>query len=141
MDNLMAELLPVLTSAVVAIVTALIGFMVKAATTYINNKKEQVSQQIGIDKFNYMLKVAETVYYMVEQEFRNAEEDKDYVNRAKKSTFDEMMLSTFPNLSPEVIRTLREAVIGKVKKSLVEAKLFEPVTEEVLDTTEFDDDE
>jgi len=106
---------PIIISAAVVVLTALIGIIGDAIVHFINVKKAALIQKIGVDKYNSNLQVAREVWGVVDEHFRiNAELTKTAETAAVK--FQDEILRKIPGLTVDEIDHLRQAVAGEVNK-------------------------
>jgi hypothetical protein len=106
---------PIIVSAIVAILTAIIGLVGDAAIKFINAKKAAIIQQIGVDKYNADLAMARTVWGIVDEYFRtNPQLTKSIETTGLK--FADEIRKKIPGLTDDEVTHLQEAVAGEVNK-------------------------
>lgn len=106
---------PIIVSAAVACLTALVGIVGNAAVKFIATKKAALEQQIGVDKYNSDLQTARNVWGVVDEEFRIHPELTKTIESAA-SKFEDELLKKVPGLTPDEVDHLRQVVAGEVNK-------------------------
>jgi hypothetical protein len=106
------EFISVLVQASISILSVLIPILVTMAVRFISFKKKEIVQKVGVENYNHLVSVAESVFYLVEQQFKGAP------GQEKAKAFDEIISQRVPGLEEEDIKHFREAVVGKIKLTL-----------------------
>lgn len=117
-------IMPIIVQAVISILGILITFAVAEFSKYLVAKKQTLIDNMGVEKYRFYQYIAESVYYAVEQEFRN------FSGSEKKIEFDKRLLIKIPGLSQEDLDHFREYVVGKIKglaTTLVEKPCLPPI--------------
>jgi hypothetical protein len=123
---------PIIVSAAVACLTALVGLVGNAAVKFIATKKALI-QQIGVDKYNADLQTARNVWGVVDEEFRTHPELTKTIESAA-AKFEDELLKKVPGLTPNEIDHLRQVVAGEVNKG--RAVVTAPAVQEAAATSE-----
>jgi hypothetical protein len=124
---------PIIVSAAVACLTALVGLVGNAAVKFIATKKAALIQQIGVDKYNADLQTARNVWGVVDEEFRTHPELTKTIESAA-AKFEDELLKKVPGLTPNEIDHLRQVVAGEVNKG--RAVVTAPAVQEAAATSE-----
>jgi hypothetical protein len=119
-EQIITGVMPVITQAVISILGILVTFAVAELTKYLVMKKKALIDKMGVEQYSFYQNLAESVYYAVEQEFKNLP------GSEKKSEFDKRLISKIPGLTQDDLDHFREYAVGKLKsisKTLLEDKL------------------
>jgi hypothetical protein len=122
---------PIIVSAAVACLTALVGLIGNAAVKFISTKKVALEHQIGVDKYNADLQKAREVWGIGDEFFRTHPEMTKTIETAA-AKFQDELLKVIPALTTDEIDHLRQAVAGEVNKG--RAAVTAPATQEAAAT-------
>ena len=106
---------PILISAIVAVLTAIIGIVGNAMVKFLAAKKSAIEQKIGVDKYNADLQVAREVWGIVEEFFRTNPQLTKTIQTAA-ATFADEIRKKIPGLTDDEVAHLRQAVAGEVNQ-------------------------
>lgn len=115
LNQIMSAVEPIVISAAVAVLTAVISLIGSAVLRFLVTKKAELVQKIGVDRYNADLAVARNVWGIVDEFFRVHPELEKTVESAA-SKFEEEILKKIPGLTPDEIDHLRQTVAGEVNK-------------------------
>lgn len=127
--EIMDGITPAIINVVILIITTVIGIVGTELVKLLSQKRQEVIKNMGAQQYNFVYSVAESVYYAVEQQFKNMASDE------KRAQFDQLLLNKVPYLKQEDIDHVREAVIGRVNSVIKDSNLLKKadtkVTEEI----------
>jgi hypothetical protein len=115
LNEISNQIVPILVTAIVAILTVIIKIVADKIIDFISTKKKAVEQQIGIEKAKDIEDKAFKVWKEVDEYFRISNFVGDAV-AAKQKKFEEFMLKKVPSLTGEEIADLRQVVAGEINK-------------------------
>jgi len=113
-EQIVNGIIPALITAIIGILVAIIKSVGDAVIQYIEQKKEAVIQQKGIDQYNSELAIGKQVYGIVDEYFRISGISKTI--EAAQAKFKEEILKKIPGLTEEEIDFIRQAIAGEVNK-------------------------
>jgi len=122
----------IIASGVLSVLGALASYGVTVAVKYIDQKKQALIKQIGNDNYNANLKIAENIYYEVEQQFRfipNA-------GKQKADEFDKLLVKKIPGISQDDLTHFKESICGKINSEVKDSGILAPVYDENKDTAD-----
>lgn len=108
------KLIEAIMTGLTTILVALAGYLTTKAKTYLDTKTSLIETQLGQEKTTALKIIAQEVYYIVEQQYKNVP---DMAN-AKRILFDQMLLQKIPGLTQAELDTLRESICGAVNTQL-----------------------
>ena len=114
--------MPIVVQAIITILGVLISVLVNAAVSYLNSKKQQLINTIGVEKYNANYEIAKSIFYMVEQQFKGQANVAD----EKRKMYDELILKRIPYLTQDEIDNFRESIVGKINSELKNSGLIDP---------------
>lgn len=116
------EIADVIVSGVLSILGALASYGVTIGITCLKKKKEELITKVGVDKYNENYKLAQDIYYAVEQKFRFIPAAGDQ----KRQEFDKVLVEKIPGISQEELNHFRETICGKVNSEVNNSHLLAP---------------
>lgn len=132
----MENIINIIAQGILSIIGALASYFIAIGVAYLKKKKDILINQIGVDKYNKNYKLAQDVYYAVEQQFKFSSE----AGLKKAEEFDKLLLKKIPGISQEELDHFREAICGKInteiKQSQILAPAFDSKTESADVTTQ-----
>jgi len=128
LNEISNQIVPILVTAIVAILTVIIKIVADKIIDFIETKKKAVEQQIRIEKAKDIENKAFKVWKEVDEHFRISNFIGDAV-AAKQKKFEEFMLKKVPGLTGEEIEDLRQVVAGEINKG--KAKIISDNTVQV----------
>jgi hypothetical protein len=115
LNTICTAIAPVLASAALVVLVALVKAFGEAGVKFIQAKKAAVVAKTGAAKYNNNLTVAREVWGIVDEHFRiNATLTKTVDSAAAK--FEEEILKVIPGLTKDEIEHLRQAVAGEINR-------------------------
>ena len=115
LNEIANQIVPILVTAIVAILTVIIKIVADRIIDFIETKKKEVEQRIGIEKAKDIENKAFEIWKEVDEHFRISDFVGDAV-AAKQKKFEELMLKKVPSLTGEEIADLRQVVAGEINK-------------------------
>lgn len=115
LNEISSQIVPILVTAIVAILTVIIKIVADKIIDFIETKKKEVEQRIGIEKAKDIENKAFEVWKEVDEHFRISNFIGDAI-AAKQKKFEELMLKKVPSLTGEQIEDLRQVVAGEINK-------------------------
>ena len=114
-QQIINAIVPVVITAIVAILVAVIKGIGDACVAYISKKKDAVIAKMGADRWNHNLELAKEAWNMVDEEFRITPTlEKTFA--AKQKEFTVQIKKLIPEITDAEIEQLRQAVAGEVNK-------------------------
>lgn len=126
------QLANIIASGVLSILGALASYGVTVGVAYLKKKKEALITQLGIDKYNKKYKLAQDVYYFIEQKFKFIPQ----AGEQKRKEFDKLLVKKIPGISQEELDHFREAICGKINTEVKEAQLLAPAFNSSTDSAD-----
>lgn len=115
MEAFLNQIIPIIITAIVGILVALIKAIGDAVVSLIEVKKKEVIAKIGIDKYNSEKKLALDIFNIVEEHFRLSETVGNVMNE-KIEMFDKLIKEKIPSITNDQIITLRQSIAGEVNR-------------------------
>ncbi len=112
-EVLISQVVPVASTAIVAILVALIKVVGGATIEVLAKKKEEIEQKIKATGHEEELKTAKEVWDIIEEKYRITENAAQVLG-SKSNEFDKLLLKRVPGLSQENLNDLRQAIAGQV---------------------------
>lgn len=118
---------PIIVSAAVAVITAVLGVVGAAATQWLAAKRAAIVKQIGADEYSRRLAVARNIWGVVDEEVRTHPEIAKTIE-AKQEIFAAKTEQALPGITADEIERLRQTVAGIVNagKAALTAPAAEP---------------
>jgi hypothetical protein len=116
------EIANIIASGALSVLGALASYGVTVGVAYLKKKKEALVKQIGVDKYNEDYKLAQDIYYGVEQQFRFI----PAAGAQKAEEFNKLLLEKIPGISKEEIDHFREAICGKINAEVKGSGILAP---------------
>lgn len=126
------EVANIITSGVLSVLGTLASYSVTVGVNYLKKKRESLIQQIGVDAYNKKYKVAEDLYYLVEQDFRFIPD----AGEQKAEQFNKLLAEKVPGITQKELDHFREAICGKVNSEVKESKILAPAFDSTEDTAD-----
>lgn len=126
------QLANIIASGVLSILGALASYGVTVGVAYLKKKKEALITQLGIDKYNKKYKLAQDVYYFIEQKFKFIPQ----AGEQKRKEFDKLLVKKIPGISQEELDHFREAICGKINSEVKDAQLLAPAFDDTKDSAD-----
>ena len=126
------EVANIISSGVLSVLGALASYGVAVGVTYLKKKREALIKQLGADQYNEDYKMAQDIYYIVEQQFKFIPQ----AGEQKKKEFDELLVEKIPGISQEELNHFRETICGKINSEVVSSKILAPAFDESKDTSD-----
>ncbi|OAA91281.1 hypothetical protein [Clostridium ljungdahlii] len=126
------EVANIISSGVLSILGALASYGVAVGVTYLKKKREALIKQIGVDQYNKDYKIAQDIYYIVEQQFKFIPQ----AGEQKKKAFDKLLVEKIPGISQEELDHFRETICGKINSEFKDSKLLAPAFDESKDVSD-----
>lgn len=106
---------PILVTALVAVLTVIIKGLGDAAVGFINEKITAVKVKAGADQWNHWMDLARSAWNMVDENFRITPTlEKTFA--AKQAEFAAQIKKLIPEITDDQIEQLRQAVAGEINK-------------------------
>jgi hypothetical protein len=125
----MENVTSIIAQGILSILGALASYFIAIGVTYLKKKREALINQLGIDQYNKDYKLAQDIYYIVEQQFKfipNA-------GKQKADVFDKLLVKKIPGITQEDIDHFREAICGKVNSEVKNSDILAPAYDENKD--------
>lgn len=126
------QLANIIASGVLSILGALASYGVTVGVAYLKKKKEALISQIGVDVYNKDYKIAQDIFYVVEQKFKFIPQAREQ----KRKEFDKLLVEKIPGISQEELNHFREAICGKINTEIKDAKLLAPAFNSSTDSAD-----
>lgn len=127
---------PILVTALVAVLTVVIKGLGDAAVQFINEKMAAVKVKAGADKWTHWTNLAHQTWNIVDEEFRIT----PYLDKtiaAKQAEFAVQLKKLIPEVTGAEIEQLRQAVAGEVNKGKAAIEGQTKDTDKVIAPTDF----
>lgn len=118
----MENIINIIAQGILSIIGALASYFIAIGVAYLKKKKDILINQIGVDKYNKNYKLAQDVYYAVEQQFKFSSE----AGLKKAEEFDKLLLKKIPGISQEELDHFREAICGKINTEIKQSQILAP---------------
>lgn len=119
-NTLINGIVEIIIKAVLSILGLSITYLITISVAYLNKKREELIEKIGLEQYNRTYNIAKSIYFAVEQQFKfipqSAEE--------KRKLFDEMLIRKIPNLKEEDLYHFREAIVGEINSQIYNSNLL-----------------
>ncbi|ADK16155.1 hypothetical protein [Clostridium ljungdahlii] len=126
------EVANIISSGVLSILGALASYGVAVGVTYLKKKREALIKKIGVDQYNEDYKIAQDIYYIVEQQFKFIPQ----AGEQKKNKFDKLLVEKIPGISQEELDHFRETICGKINSEVVASKILTPAFDQSKDVAD-----
>lgn len=117
-ELLISQIAPIVATAIVAILVAIIKSVGDVATDVLSKKKEEIQQKIKASGHEEDLNTAKEVWNIVEEKYRITENAKKLLGN-KADYFDKLLLQRIPGLSQQNLYDLRQAIAGEFNKAKI----------------------
>ncbi|MFC0906370.1 hypothetical protein ACFHWD_16975 [Clostridium sp. MT-14] len=125
----MENVTSIITQGVLSIAGALASYFIAIGVAYLKKKREALINQLGVDQYNKDYKLAQDIFYIVEQQFKfipNAGEQ-------KRKEFDKLLTEKIPGISQEELDHFRETICGKINAEVKGSGILAPAFAEGKD--------
>jgi hypothetical protein len=117
-EVLINQIAPIATTAIVAILVAIIKQVGSVAIEFFVTKKKEVEQNIKISGHEEELNTAKEIWNIIEEKFRITE-NAEQILSSKADEFDKLLLQRIPELSAQNLEDLRQAIAGEYNKGKI----------------------
>ena len=114
-QQIINEIVPVIITAVIAILVAVIKGVGDACIQYIQKKRNALEVKIGKDEFDKKLAFAKEAWNIVDEYFRITPQATKTIEAAQ-GKFMEEIKKLVPNITDDEVAELRQAIAGEVNK-------------------------
>lgn len=115
MKEFLNQLTPALTTALIGVLIAFIGYIGKEVAKLVPVAIDFVVAKIGLTNYQRSKIVAQDIFYQVEEYFRKHPEAKEqFISKA--AYFIQLIKIKIPGITDEEIETLKEAIAGEFNK-------------------------
>ena len=125
----------IISSGVLSVLGALASYGVTVGVTYLKKKREALVTQLGVDKYNEDYKIAQDIYYIVEQQFKFIPQ----AGEQKRKEFDKLLIEKIPGISQEELNHFRETICGKVNSEVKSSQILAPAFDASKDVSDIVD--
>nr|DAI90575.1 MAG TPA: holin [Caudoviricetes sp.] len=125
----MENVTSIIAQGVLSIAGALASYFIAVGVTYLKKKRESLVNQLGVDQYNKDYKLAQDIYYGVEQQFKFIPQ----AGEQKAKEFDKLLTEKIPGISQEELDHFREAIVGKVNAEVKNSGILAPAYDETKD--------
>lgn len=126
------EVANIISSGVLSILGAVASYGVAVGVTYLKKKREALIKQIGVDQYNEDYKIAQDIYYIVEQQFKFIPQ----AGEKKAEEFNKLLVEKIPGISQEELDHFRETICGKINSEVKSANILAPAFDESKDVAD-----
>ena len=116
------EVANIISSGVLSVLGALASYGVAVGVTYLKKRREALIKQLGVDQYNEDYKIAQDIYYIVEQKFKFIPQ----AGEQKRKVFDKLLVEKIPGISQEELDHFRETICGKINSEVKSANILSP---------------
>lgn len=114
-ELLISQIVPIIATAVVSILAAVIKQVGDAAIELLAVKKRESEIKIKASGHEADMQAAKEVWNIVEEKFRITENAAQFLS-SKEEEFDKLLLQRIPGLSQQNLYELRQAIAGEYNK-------------------------
>lgn len=114
-NQILDQIIPILITATVGILVAIIKSVGDAVISYIEAKKAEIVVKVGVAKYNQQLTFARSMWNVVEENFRLSGIVGNIILQ-KQEMFDKLVKEKFPSVTDEQIILLRQSIAGEVNE-------------------------
>jgi len=118
----MENVTSIIAQGILSILGALASYFIAVGVTYLKKKREALIDQIGVDEYNKNYKLAQDLYYLVEQKFKFI----PAAGEQKRKAFDKLLTEKIPGISQEELDHFREAIVGKINSEIKSSDILAP---------------
>ncbi|MBV4417071.1 hypothetical protein [Clostridium tyrobutyricum] len=122
----------IIASGVLSVLGALASYGVTVGVNYLKKKRDALIAQMGVDKYNENYKLAQDLYYTVEQKFRFIPD----AGKQKADEFNKLLIEKIPGISQEELNHFREAICGKINSEVKASQLLAPAFDSSKDAAD-----
>jgi len=117
-ELLINQIAPIVATAIVAILVAIIKQVGSVAIEFLVAKKKEAEQNTKISGHEAELNTAKEVWNIIEEKFRITENATQFLD-SKADEFDNLLLQRIPELSAKNLEDLRQAIAGEYNKGKI----------------------
>ncbi|MEY8764808.1 MULTISPECIES: hypothetical protein [Clostridium] len=128
----MENVTSIIAQGVLSIVGALASYFITIGVTYLKKKREALIGQIGVDQYNKDYRIAQDIFYVVEQQFRFIPQ----AGKQKADAFNKLLTEKVPGISQEELDHFREAIVGKANVEVKNSGILAPAFAEGKDVAD-----
>ena len=114
-QQIINAIIPILVTALIAVLTVAIKGVGDAAAAYLSRKEKALVAKIGVDTYDHDLMIGRSVWGMVDEKFRITP-TLDKTIAAKQTEFERQIRKMIPGITDDEIVQLRQAVAGEINK-------------------------
>ncbi|RMD04893.1 hypothetical protein D9O40_00640 [Clostridium autoethanogenum] len=129
------EVANIISSGVLSVLGALASYGVAVGVTYLKKKREALIKQLGADQYNEDYKMAQDIYYIVEQQFKFIPQ----AGEQKRKEFDKLLVEKIPGISQEELDHFRETICGKINSKIKDSGILAPAFDQSKDVADVKD--
>lgn len=116
------EIARIISQGILTILGALVSYGVAVGVNYIKKKREILIKQIGINEHSENCKIAQNLYYVVEQQFKFIPQ----AGEQKRKEFDKLLVEKIPGITQEELDNFREAICGMINSEARNSQILAP---------------
>lgn len=134
MQDLLNQITPVLTTTLIAIIVAIVGYLGKEVVKLVPLLIDNIVAKIGLAKYQQDKMFAQDIWHIVDEHFRVEQIVGDTI-QAKITLFRSLIKRKIPAITDLQIENLRQAIAGEVNKNkaLIIKNINEPNSEISID--------
>ena len=125
----MENITSIIAQGILSILGALASYFIAVGVTYLKKKREALIDQIGVEQYNKDYKLAQDIFYIVEQQFKFIPQ----AGEQKAKEFDKLLTEKIPGISQEELDHFRETICGKVNAEINNSGILAPTFTEGKD--------
>ncbi|WP_411680409.1 hypothetical protein [Clostridium thailandense] len=129
------EAVNIIAQGVLSVLGALASYGVTVGIAYLKKKKEALIKQIGANQYNDDYKIAQDIYYIVEQQFKFIPQ----AGEQKMKEFDKLLTEKIPGISQNDLDHFRETICGKVNLEVKASQILAPAFDSTKDIADVQD--
>lgn len=125
MNQLLNQITPILTTAFIAVIVAMVGYVGKEVVKIIPLTVDHIVAKIGLTKYKQMKLIGLDVWNIIEEDSRLNKLVGD-----KITAFETVIKQKVPGITESDIKTLRQAIAGEINKDkpvVVKAVEYAPI--------------
>ncbi|WP_034868567.1 hypothetical protein [Clostridium lundense] len=119
-STLINGVVDIVIKSILSILGLTITYLITISVDYLNKKREELIEKIGLEQYNKTYNIAKSIYFAVEQQFKFIPESAE----EKRKLFDEMLIKKIPNLKEEDLNHFREAIVGEINSQIKSLNLL-----------------
>ncbi len=123
MQDLLNQLVPILTTTTIAIIVAIVGYTCKEVVKLVPSALDFVVAKIGLTNYQKIKLIGFDVWNLIEEQFRLSDFIGDKV-QAKVKMFETLIKQKVPGITDADIELLRQSIAGEVNKGKTPLQYF-----------------